>query len=46
MTSQFSRQLGDVAYSYGQTTLGGQKALVVVTADEAGGRITVRPLKP
>jgi hypothetical protein len=38
-----SRQLGDVAYSYGETTLDGRPALVVLTADETGGRLTVRP---
>jgi hypothetical protein len=38
-----SRQLGDIAYSYGETTLGGKRAVVVLTADETGGLITVRP---
>jgi hypothetical protein len=37
-----SRQLGEVAYSYGETTLGGKRALVVMTADETGGLISVR----
>jgi hypothetical protein len=37
-----TRQLDDVAYSYGATTLHGKKALIVITADEAGGKITVR----
>jgi hypothetical protein len=37
-----TRQLDEVAYSYGATTLHGKKALIVITADEAGGRITVR----
>jgi hypothetical protein len=34
-----ARQYGDVAYAYGETALQGQKALVVLTADEIGGRI-------
>jgi hypothetical protein len=38
-----ARQLGDIAYSYGEATLGGERALVVITADESGGRLTVRP---
>jgi pyruvate-formate lyase-activating enzyme len=38
-----SRQLGDIAYSYGEATLGGKRALVVLTADERGGLITIRP---
>jgi hypothetical protein len=37
-----ARQLGDVAYAYGETTLHGQRALFVLTADEAGGILTVR----
>jgi len=38
-----SRQLGDIAYSYGEATIHGERALVVITADETGGRLTVRP---
>ena len=38
-----ARQLGDIAYSYGESTIGGERALVVITADETGGRLTVRP---
>jgi hypothetical protein len=38
-----SRQLGDVAYSYGETTLGGRPVLAVLTADACGGRLTIRP---
>jgi hypothetical protein len=37
-----TRQLDNVAYSYGATTLGGKKALIVITADESGGKITIR----
>jgi hypothetical protein len=38
-----ARQLGDIAYSYGEATIAGEHALVVVTADETGGRLTMRP---
>ncbi len=38
-----ARQLDDVAYAYGETTLGGQRAVVVATADETGGVVTIRP---
>lgn len=37
-----TRQIDNVAYSYGATTLHGKKALIVITADQAGGKITVR----
>jgi hypothetical protein len=37
-----ARQLGDIAYSYGEASVGGERALVVVTADETGGQLTVR----
>jgi plastocyanin domain-containing protein len=37
-----ARQLGDIAYSSGETTIRGERALAVVTADETGGQLTVR----
>lgn len=37
------RRLGDIAYSYGEATIGGERALIVITADETGGRLTLRP---
>jgi hypothetical protein len=37
-----SRQLGETAYAYGETTLGGKRAVVVLTASETGGLLTVR----
>ena len=38
-----ARQLGDVAYSYGESAVAGDRALVVITADENGGRLVVCP---
>ncbi len=36
------RRLGDVVYAYGEGEVGGQRALVVATGDEQGGKLTVR----
>jgi hypothetical protein len=41
-TIAMTSRLGDIAYSYGETALGGKRALVVMIADETGGLISVR----
>lgn len=40
------RQLGPVAYAYGETMFGGEPALVVVTADAEGARVSMRLRRP
>jgi hypothetical protein len=37
-----TRQLGDVAYSHGEATIGGTPTLIVVTANETGGTMSFR----
>lgn len=36
------RRLGDVIYAYGEGTVGGKRALVVLTEREDGGALTIK----
>jgi len=36
------RQLENVAYAFGQAMVEGKPCLIVITADEAGSRMTIR----